>query len=93
MIPHYPLGHILSTEKNYTRFSLQYTKFWPGTELWRFTLPLQKIAHTHQCTPTDRMEAIQPYVVTPWEGRLPATIDLGAGETVKAANVTRQCGQ
>jgi len=36
----------------------------------RFTSPLQKIARAHQRTPTDSMEDIQPYVVTPWEDRL-----------------------
>src|SRR5438128_404564 len=47
-----------------------------GTRVFqRFTSPLQKIARAHQDTPTNRTEVIQPYVVTPWEDRLPASID------------------
>jgi hypothetical protein len=44
-------------------------------QLRRFTSPLQKIARAHRCTPTDRMEIIRPYVITPWEERLVAKID------------------
>ena len=58
-------------------------------ELRRFTSPLQKIAHAHQYTPTDRMEVIQPYAIAPWEERLPATIDLGAEEAINVANSVR----
>lgn len=37
-----------------------------GTKVFqRFTSPLQKIADAHQRTPTDRIEIIQPYVITP----------------------------
>jgi hypothetical protein len=44
-------------------------------QLRRFTSPLQKIAQTHRCAPTDRMEIIRPYVITPWEERLVTRID------------------
>jgi hypothetical protein len=43
--------------------------------LQRFTSPLQKIAYTHRDTPTDKMEVIQPYVIPPWEDRLPISIN------------------
>ena len=58
-------------------------------ELRRFTSPLQKIAHAHQYTPTDRMEVIQPYVIAPWEERLPATINLRMEEAINVANTIR----
>jgi hypothetical protein len=58
-------------------------------ELWRFTSPLQRIAHTHQNTPTDKIEVIEPYVIAPWEERLPATIDRGTEAAVRIANTTR----
>jgi hypothetical protein len=45
-------------------------------ELRRFTSPLQRIAHAHQYTPTDRMEVIQPYVIAPWEERSPLQLNL-----------------
>jgi hypothetical protein len=57
-------------------------------ELRRFTSPLQKIAHAHQSTPTDRMEVIQPYVITPWEERLSVTISPKIGKAVEVANIT-----
>ena len=44
-------------------------------QLRRFTSPLQKIAQAHRCAPTDRMEIIRPYVITPWEERLITRID------------------
>ena len=43
--------------------------------LQRFTSPLQKIAYIHRDTPTDKMEVIQPYVIPPWEDRLPISIN------------------
>jgi hypothetical protein len=58
-------------------------------ELRRFTSPLQKIAHAHQYTPTDRMEVIQPYVIAPWEERLLAIIEPGTEATVRVANTAR----
>jgi ribonuclease HI len=54
----------------------------------RFTSPLQKIADAHRRTLTDRMEVIQPYVVTPWEDRLSATIEPDKEKAVEAANLT-----
>jgi hypothetical protein len=54
----------------------------------RFISPLQKIAHAHRRIPTDNMEVIQPYVVTPWEDRLSATINPDKEKAVKAANST-----
>lgn len=36
---------------------------------------MQKIARAHREAPTDRMEVIQPYVVTPWEDRVAVTTD------------------
>ena len=36
--------------------------------------------------PTDRIEVIQPYVIAPWEERLPAIINLGTEETTNIAN-------
>jgi ribonuclease HI len=60
-----------------------------GTKVFqRFTSPLQKIADAHQRTPTDRMEIIQPYVVTPWEDRLSTTIELDKEKAVEIANLT-----
>ena len=56
-------------------------------EFRRFTSPLQMIARAHQRTPTDKMETIQPYVVAPWEKRIPVKIDHEtemALETAKA---------
>jgi hypothetical protein len=44
----------------------------------------------HQCTPTDRMEVIQPYIMAPWEERLRARIDPEREEAIKVANTT--CG-
>jgi len=35
------------------------------------------------------MEVIQPYVIAPWEERLPATIHLGTEEAINAANTIR----
>jgi hypothetical protein len=58
-------------------------------ELRRFTSLLQRIAHAHQNTPTDKIEVIQPYVIAPWEERLPATIDLGTEEAVRVAKTIR----
>jgi hypothetical protein len=58
-------------------------------ELRRFTSPLQRIAQAHQNTPTDRIEVIQPYVIPPWEERLPAIIDLGTEAAVQVANTSR----
>jgi hypothetical protein len=58
-------------------------------ELRRFTSPLQRIAHAHQNTPTDKMEVIEPYVIAPWEERLTVTIDLGTEvAAVRVANTT-----
>jgi hypothetical protein len=83
------------------RFAARATKLWvnlrtlPKTnplsklntrELRRFTSPLQRIAHAHQNMPTARMEVIQPYVIAPWEERLPATINPGTEEAIDAAN-------
>jgi hypothetical protein len=51
-----------------------------------FTSPLQKIARAHQRTPTNKMEVIQPYVVTPWEKRIPAKIDHETGMAIETAN-------
>ena len=59
-------------------------------ELWRFTSPLQRIAHAHQNTPTDKTEVIELYVIPPWEERLSAKIDCGTGAAaVRVANTTR----
>jgi ribonuclease HI len=58
-------------------------------ECQRFTSPLQKIAHAHRGVPTDRMETIQPYVITPWEDRVSATIDLERERAIGAANSTQ----
>lgn len=57
-------------------------------ELRRFTSPLQKIALAHRRAPTDRMEIIQPYAVSPWEERLPTRIDAPerAIESAKATH-------
>ena len=55
----------------------------------RFTSPLQKIAWAHQQVATDRMEIIKPWVVTPWEERIPATIDASREQAVEAAQSTR----
>lgn len=86
------------------RFTVRATKMWfnlrtlPETnplsklntrELRRFTSPLQKIFHTHQDTPTDKIEVIQPYVVTPWEKRLHMTKRRGTEEEVSSTNITR----
>jgi hypothetical protein len=86
------------------RFAVRATKLWvnlrtlPETnplsklntrELRRFTSPLQRIAHAHQSTPTDKMEVIEPYVIAPWEERLPATIGRGTEVAVCIANTTR----
>jgi len=61
-----------------------------GTRVFqRITSPLQKIARAHRHTPTDRMEVIQPYVVTPWEDRLPATIDPDREKAIEVANSTQ----
>jgi hypothetical protein len=54
----------------------------------RFTSPLQKIARAHQQAPTDRMEVIKPYVIAPWEDRLPATIEPDIKKAVETANST-----
>ena len=43
----------------------------------RFTSLLQKITSTYQDMTMDRMEAIYPYVIAPWETRLLVTIDPG----------------
>jgi len=51
---------------------------------------LQRIAHAHQNTPTDKMEVIELYVIAPWEERLSAKIDPGTEVvTVRIANTTR----
>jgi hypothetical protein len=86
------------------RFAVRATKLWlnlrtlPETnpfskldtrELRRFTSLLQRIAHAHQNTPTDKMEVIRPYVIAPWEERLLATIEPGTEEEVSVANTTR----
>jgi ribonuclease HI len=55
-------------------------------DLRRFTSPLQRIAQAHQGTPTERMEVIQPYVITPWEERLSVTINPEIKEAVEVAN-------
>jgi hypothetical protein len=58
-----------------------------GTRVFqRFTSPLQKIASMYRQTPTDRMEVIQPYVVAPWEDRLPTTIEPDREKAIEAAN-------
>lgn len=60
-----------------------------GTRVFqRFTSPLQKIAHAHQGTLTDRMEVIQPFAVAPWEGRLSTTIAPDREKAVEAVNST-----
>ena len=60
-----------------------------GTRVFqRFTSPLQKIGHAHRHIPTDKMEIIQPYVVTPWEDRIPATIGRDVENAMGVANST-----
>jgi hypothetical protein len=59
-------------------------------ELQRFTSPLQRIAHAHQNTSTDMMEVIRPYMVAPWEERLPVIMNLGTEATTNSANTI--CG-
>jgi hypothetical protein len=55
----------------------------------RFISPLQKIARAHRETPTDRMEAIQPYIVMPWEDRIAVTINRDTEKAIEAANATQ----
>src|SRR2546429_1924682 len=57
--------------------------------LQRLTSPLQKIARTHQNVPTDRMEVIQPYVITPWEHRVQGTIVSDRTQATEAASSTQ----
>ena len=58
-------------------------------DLRRFLSPLQRIAHAHPNTPTDKMEVIEPYGIAPWEERLSVTIDLGIeAAAIRIANTT-----
>jgi hypothetical protein len=50
----------------------------------KFTLPLQKIAQSHQSV--DRMEVIEPYAVTPRGERISIVIDPDRKRAVEAAN-------
>ena len=36
--------------------------------------------------PTDRIEVIQPYIIAPWEERLPTIINLRTEETTNITN-------
>jgi hypothetical protein len=52
----------------------------------RFVSPLQKIAQAHRRTSTDRMEIILPFVVSPWEARLPTVIEPDKARAAELAN-------
>lgn len=53
------LGVIMDSELRYA----QYIGKGTTKGLLVFTLPLQRIAHAYQNTPTDKMEVIRPYVI------------------------------
>ena len=54
----------------------------------RFTSPLQKIAQAHEDLPTDSVETIREYAISPWQQRIPAIIDRDSERAVEVANCT-----
>ncbi|KAH9203124.1 hypothetical protein DL95DRAFT_507440, partial [Leptodontidium sp. 2 PMI_412] len=54
--------------------------------LRRFTSPLQKIAQAHEDIPTDTVETIQEYAISPWEPRISAIINPDSERAAEAAN-------
>jgi hypothetical protein len=58
-----------------------------GTRVFRkFISPLQKIAQAHEGVPTDAVETIQEYAISPWEQRIPAIIHPDSERAVEVAN-------
>jgi hypothetical protein len=47
---------------------------------------LQKITQAHKDVPTDAIETIQEYAISPWEQRIPAIIDPNSERAVEVAN-------
>ena len=54
--------------------------------LRRFISPLQKIAQAHEEVPTDAVETIQEYAISPWEPRIPAVINPDSERAAEVAN-------
>jgi hypothetical protein len=54
----------------------------------RFTSPLQKIGQAHEDVPTDSVETIKGYAISPWQQRIPAIIDRDSERAVAIANFT-----
>ena len=47
--------------------------------------PLQKIAHVRIHIPTNKMEVINPYAITPWEEQISVNIDPDKKKAAMAA--------
>ncbi|KAJ3454608.1 hypothetical protein MRS44_013208 [Fusarium solani] len=57
-----------------------------GRTFRRFVSPLQRIASAHQGVPVDRMEAIHPFALGPWEERVQLFAEDDEEKVTEAAN-------